>query len=485
MLKVLIVDDEYIVRRGLRKIVPWEELEAVIAGEAERADEAVDIAFKVYPDIVICDIRLPGGEGFALIDEIRKIVPWVQFIMITAHSDKQYMLKAIYKGVCDYLFKPAKVEDIKAAVLRARAKVTEYQNKMKKDQSYQKFIQENLDILRENFLRNLLLETVQEEKALEDGSALNLCLKGPCYRVVRLTVKNEELYEAEQLVSASLESWQPAIVQLEDRESTFAVLLNCSDRNDEKRIQEQLASIPIEQIQISAVCDHLSDLAKEYRLQLGAKKAGMEQTCRQIGKSDAQLQQLKETLYEAVKYHDSVEEIKKLFNLYITCAKEKEVPEEEIVIQSRNMVDTIRILTGVAAGRREVEANLQEIYREFTELCNQVQEGKKYLLDDISGKALYFIKKRYMEDLSLEQIAAELFMSSSYLSRIMKERTGNGFGYWLNYYRIEAAKKSLSNSEKSIEEVASECGYHSYRIFSENFRKYTGKTASTWRLDKQ
>ena len=87
MLKVLIVDDEYIVRRGLRKIVPWEKLEVVIAGEAECVDDAVDIAFKVYPDIVICDIRLPGGEGFVLIDEIRKIVPWVQFIMITAHSE--------------------------------------------------------------------------------------------------------------------------------------------------------------------------------------------------------------------------------------------------------------------------------------------------------------------------------------------------------------------------------------------------------------
>lgn len=485
MLKVLIVDDEYIVRRGLRKIVPWEKLEVVLAGEAECVDDAVDIAFKVYPDIVICDIRLPGGEGFVLIDEIRKIVPWVQFIMITAHSDKQYMLKAIYMGVCDYLFKPAKVEDIKEAVMRAREKVTAYHNKMKKDQSYQKFIQENLDVLRENFLRNLLLETAQEEKALEDGSALKLYLKGPYYRVLRLTVKAEELYEAEQLVSSFLEPWSPAIVQPEDNERNFAVLLNSSDENDEKIILEQLSSVRIEQIQISAICDKLSDLAKEYRLLQGVKQVGMEQGHHQMGQSDTELQQIKETLYEAVKYHDSMEEIKRLFHQYMICAKEKEVPEEEIVIQSRNMVDTIRILTGVPGGRREVEANLHEIYQEFSDLCNQVQEGKKYLLDDISGKALYFIKKRYMEDLSLEQIAAELFMSSSYLSRIIKERTGHGFGYWLNYYRIEAAKKKLSNPEKSIEEVASECGYHSYRIFSENFRKYTGKTASTWRLDKQ
>lgn len=484
MLKVLIVDDEYIVRRGLRKIVPWEELDVVIAGEAESVDDAVDTAYKVYPDIVICDIRLPGGEGFALIDEIKKIVPWVQFIMITAHSDKQYMLKAIYKGVCDYLFKPAKVEDIKAAVLRAREKINEYHIKMKKDQNYQNFIQENMEVLRENFLRNLLLETIKEEKALEDGDSLKLYLQGPFYRVLRLHVNAEEVYEVSQMVSLSLEQWYPAFVQPEENESILAVLLNCREKNDETEIRECFAEISIEQIQISAVCDKIADLAKEYRELQDIKKNNPEQRKHQIMQPDSELQQIKETLYEAVKYHDSMEEIKRLFDQYMKCAKAKELSEGEIVMQGKSMIDTIRVFTGIPQLKRDTAANIQDIDYEFINLCHQMQEGKKYLFDDISGKALYFIKKRYMEDLSLEQIAAELFMSSSYLSRIIKERTGNGFGYWLNYYRIEAAKSSLSNPDKNIEQIAEECGYNSYRIFSENFRKYTGKTASTWRLEK-
>lgn len=485
MLKVLIVDDEYIVRQGLRRIIPWHELDVAIAGEAECVEDAVDTANKVYPDIVICDIRLPGGEGFVLIDEIKKIVPWVQFIMITAHSDKQYMLKAIYKGVCDYLFKPAKVEDIKAAVLRARRNVEEHQEKMKKDQSYHNFIRENLDILRENFFRNLLQENVREEKALEDGSALKLNLKGPFYRVLQLTVIKGEMYEVAQRLSISLEPWYPAVVQLEGNDRHLTVLLNSSETNDEKIILDRLAQIKTEQVQISAACDKLVDLAEKYRQMRGRKTVGSEQSYHYPMQLDMELQQLMETFYEAVKYHDSLEEIKRLFNQYMKCAEEKELSEAEIVIQGLNLIDTVRVLTGIPRIRRDEEVDLQEIYNEFSEVCIQVQEGKKYLLDDVSGKAIYFIKKRYMEDLSLEQIAAELFMSSSYLSRIIKERTGNGFGYWLNYYRIEAAKKSLLDLDKSIEQVAGECGYNSYRIFSENFRKYTGKTASAWRLEKE
>lgn len=64
MYKLLIVDDEYIVRQGLRKIVPWNAMGVLVAGEAGSVEEAVKTAAEVYPDIVICDIRLPGGEGF-------------------------------------------------------------------------------------------------------------------------------------------------------------------------------------------------------------------------------------------------------------------------------------------------------------------------------------------------------------------------------------------------------------------------------------
>lgn len=483
MLKLLIVDDEYIVRQGMRRILPWEEMEVVLAGEAESIEDAVETARRVYPDIVICDICLPGGEGFLLIDEMRRIVPWVQFIMITAHSDKEYMLCAIYKEVCDYLFKPAKVEDIKAAVARAHVKVKEYQEKAQKAQGYQNFIMENLDALRENYLISLLNGNLKEDRAAEDGRALKLYLEGPEYRLLLLREERSELYRIMQQVSVSLADWRPAAVQLAGTGGNIAVLLNCGGKEDEALIRHQVSEIDAEKIWLSDNVPSAKDLAEVYRRIKAEWMEGSGTRQRAVWQEDPELKEIKQTLYEAVKYHDSVEEIQRLFERYFERAERKNVPASVIAALGRDILETVRILTGVVREDPGKTEDPEEVRTEFAGLCGQIRDSRQYVSDDVSGKALYYIKKRYMEDLSLERIGAELFMSSSYLSRIIKERTEHGFGYWLNYYRIEAAKAKLKDMSKSVEQVAAECGYNSYRIFSENFRKYTGKTASVWRTE--
>lgn len=485
MLKLLIVDDEYIVRQGMRKILPWEEMDVALAGEAESIEDAVETARRVCPDIVICDICLPGGEGFILIDEIRRIVPWVQFIMITAHVDKEYMLRAIYEEVCDYLFKPAKVEDIKEAVARAHRKVEEFQEKARKAQGYQNFIMENLDILRENYIVSLLHGTICESRAVEDGRALKLYLEGPAYRLLVLRADPVQFYRIMQQISAALGSFRPAAVQLAGTEGDIAVVLNCGVQEDGASLDRQLQGIEAERIWISERTERISGLADFYQKFRTEQRETQKAAQQTFWQEDPEQQEIKETLYEAVKYHDSAEEIRKLFELYFERAEEKRIPAKIAAAQGWDILETVRVLTGVSKEGFLKTNDPEEVRREFAKLCIQIRDTRQYALDDVSGRALYHIKKRYMEDLSLEQIGAELFMSSSYLSRIIKERTGHGFGYWLNYHRIEAAKVRLLDMSKSVEQVAAECGYHSYRIFSENFRKYTGKTASAWRMEAE
>lgn len=484
MLKLLIVDDEYIVRQGMRKILPWEEMDVTLAGEAESIEDAVETARRVCPDIVICDICLPGGEGFLLIDEIRRIVPWVQFIMITAHVDKEYMLRAIYEEVCDYLFKPAKVEDIREAVARAHRKVEAFQEKARKTQGYQNFIMENLDILRENFVVGLLHGTIRESKAAEDARALKLSLEGPAYRLLILRADPMQFYRVMQQISIALYSFHPAAVQLAGTGGDIAVLLNCGMQEEEdlKCLPERIEAEKIWILEkVNRVSD-IADLYKKFRAEQMETQKAEQQTYWQ---ENPEQQEIKETLYEAVKYHDSAEEIWRLFELYFDRAEEKKIPAKIAAAQGWDILETVRVLTGVAKDEFVKTEDPKEVQREFEKLCRLIRDNRQYVLDDVSGRALYHIKKRYREDLSLEQLGAELFMSSSYLSRIIKERTGHGFGYWLNYYRIEAAKVKLMDGSKSVEQVSAECGYNSYRIFSENFRKYTGKTASVWRMETE
>lgn len=483
MLKLMIVDDEFIVRQGMRKIVPWEEIGISVAGEAECVQEAVETARRVLPDIVICDIRLPGGEGFLVVDEIKKIIPWVQFIMITAHSDKEYMLQAIHKGACDYLFKPARVEDIKQAAARARDKVQEYQKQMMQDMNHQKFIMENIDILRANFFESLVKGDISGEKVMQDAAALKICLEGPFWYLLFSRLDSGDYYEVVQQISFRLEEFRPVISGFGGKHNKIMVLLNSPHDSDEERIYEKMADLPLVNVQISSSCNKLENIPGLYQ-QITRESDNVDEKKQESDKLDISLQKKQEMLFDAVKYHDSVSELSRLFMDFLEEAEESGVPKKRIAQECKNMMDTVRILTGVPKKELEIVSRVADIQNQFADLCREIQQSEHYKLDDVSGKALYYIRKKYHEDLTLEQVAAELFMSSSYLSRIMKERTGHGFGHWLNYYRIKEAKEKLKDTSKTIEQVAYECGYNSYRIFSENFRKYVGKTASVWRIEE-
>ena len=191
-------------------------------------------------------------------------------------------------------------------------------------------------------------------------------------------------------------------------------------------------------------------------------------------------------MYDAVKYHDSEEELIRLYTAYLETAFQKKIPVDILKHKCRQITETIQVLSGVRGLHFEIHSADMEMGRLlqlFQALCTEIRKNKKQELDEISEKALYYIRKRYKEDLMIEQIAAELFLSSSYLGRIIKESTGHGFGHWLNYYRIEKAKEMLKDPDCHIEQIAQNCGYNSYRIFSENFRKYTGMTATAWRQE--
>lgn len=258
MWKLLIVDDEYIVRQGLRQSLPWDEMGIIIAGEAENASDAVKTAKEIYPDIVLCDIRLPGGEGFSVIPRIQTIVPWVQFIMITAYSDKDYMMKAIHNQVCDYLFKPAGLNEIRQAVNRAQEKILIYQEKAKQDMEHRSFLLENMEALREHAVNNLLNGDYNMQKFYQDRKLLKLSLSGPAYRLVLLKEDHSRFYDLMQRL-APLASYALTASKVSGETSLIALILNCSEQDTltEADLNSILPGIPLK---VSKLLHYLSDL---------------------------------------------------------------------------------------------------------------------------------------------------------------------------------------------------------------------------------
>ena len=113
MYRVILVDDERLILRGLSTVVPWAELGCEVAGTAHDGAAGLELIRKIRPDIVLTDIRMPNMDGLTMLAAIRSEFPEIQMSVLTAYRDFEYARKAITLGVCRYLLKPSDLEELK------------------------------------------------------------------------------------------------------------------------------------------------------------------------------------------------------------------------------------------------------------------------------------------------------------------------------------------------------------------------------------
>ena len=117
-MKVFLVEDEYIVREGIKNNIDWEKNGYDFCGEASDGELAFPMISEKRPDIVITDIRMPGYNGVDVIRIGKEYNSDIQFIIISGYSQFDYAQNAIHYGVSDYLLKPVKAEELTKALLR-------------------------------------------------------------------------------------------------------------------------------------------------------------------------------------------------------------------------------------------------------------------------------------------------------------------------------------------------------------------------------
>ncbi|MFD1991604.1 response regulator [Paenibacillus nicotianae] len=111
-MKVLLVDDDVIVSRGLRNIIPWQELGAEVIGEARNGKDALEIALRLHPDLIITDIKMPIMDGLELCCRIRELMTDTAIVLLSAHEEFDYARQAMQYGVDTYIVKPMARKEI-------------------------------------------------------------------------------------------------------------------------------------------------------------------------------------------------------------------------------------------------------------------------------------------------------------------------------------------------------------------------------------
>lgn len=177
--RVLLADDEPIIREGICEAVNWQELGMTVAAEAEDGEQALELALEHSVDIMLVDLNMPIMNGISVIKHVKEQLPKCKIIIITGHDEFTYAQQALRLNVTDYILKPANPQQLMGVLkkvgeeLEADMQQEEYLD-MASDQ-----IAQNLELLREQLLLSILEKRLEEKEVLKQFHFLQLPEKEP------------------------------------------------------------------------------------------------------------------------------------------------------------------------------------------------------------------------------------------------------------------------------------------------------------------
>jgi two-component system response regulator YesN len=153
MFKIVVVEDESLVRKGLVMTTPWETLDCQVVGEAVNGDEGLRLIKKIKPDLVITDIRMPVMDGIEMIRTLKEEAD-CEFLVISGYSEFEYAKQAVKLGVKDYLLKPIDDEELQEAIFRITAHIKEKKRIQKINQNFTESDPSKIRLFHEYILDN-------------------------------------------------------------------------------------------------------------------------------------------------------------------------------------------------------------------------------------------------------------------------------------------------------------------------------------------
>ena len=506
MIKLMIVDDEIGILANLRKCINWDTWGIALAADARNAVEGYEKALTIRPDILICDINMPGKDGLCLCADLKAAIPGLKIIILSGYDDPQYLHRALSLGVNEYLLKPAGIDTIVPAVLKMKEQILAERMKDRQSQLRDRLLLDNFTVLRLQFINNLL----QREDAsvdLDKAEMLGIPLCGPLYLTVILRIlssKNVDIKPDAQLsmefyqLEQGLEQIQKKLPQsfcCEIKENDYFFLLNVSSPDQaDSAIQtlNQLAhqflaptvafligvGTSVEQIQEISTSYANASIAlsrstwdPEQQIFFYTPTASTQSIHRELNHLDHEI------IAAIVSKQWSVCS-ERLSEAFALCQRTNS-PLEPL----REICRHIMLMTQPAVDAQKTcvrDYHVDEIYYAnelHSWILSYIQQYSKnrepHCCLPIIQKAVQYIHTNYREKITLQMLSKELFVTPNYLGRLFRQETGCKMSDYLNRFRIERAKELLNNSTLKTSEIAESVGFSSYKYFLVCFAKYS------------
>lgn len=532
--KVLLVDDEILVREAIGAKIEWGQLGFDLVGDCENGKDAIEFLKETPVDVVLTDICMPYIDGMGLSKYIHENLPQTTTIIFSGYSDFEYAKQAIQYKVAEYILKPVTAKELSEVLNRIREKLDgERQQEQKMDELtkvYQSYTK-NEALIISRALSRLVRGTQDVETSLRELEEFGITIKGGSYRVAAVDIDvYSDLYEID----------------------------------DDLKKESALMSFVVENISNEIVSNHNAGLAYRDSDNRVCILFRTNKPKEHAGQVNAICREIKSTIYDAMKlsvsmgigsYVASLEELYKSYDSATAILKfrytkgtgvifdcEEALPSgnpmeleqdfKDIAAAVKGKEETVlyEILDHVEDWRRfgyvsrnKAVAYLHQVLRI---ICQTVQEtDEEFLLkdSDISGitdarnldkamklireyaargmeavnaagqtsaerlavQAMDYIRENYSnQDLGLNDICDYLNISTSRFSSLFKEATGRTFTEVLTGVRMERAKQLLRQTSLKNYEIAEKVGFSDPHYFSIAFKKMTGKTPKEYARER-
>lgn len=191
-LKVFLVEDEVIIREGLRDNIPWQQYGFRFVGEAGDGEMALPLIRKERPDVIITDIKMPFMDGLELTHIVKQEFPNTKIIIISGHDDFEYARQAIAEGVEQYLLKPITRSNLQKALAEVKEKIDAEQKQKNYLRKFQNEMHEYEQSFRRNFFERVFEGQTSLQKIYEEAAKHGLNINAPAFNLILMCTQKKQ-----------------------------------------------------------------------------------------------------------------------------------------------------------------------------------------------------------------------------------------------------------------------------------------------------
>ncbi|OCT11765.1 hypothetical protein A8709_28240 [Paenibacillus pectinilyticus] len=529
MFKVLIVDDEPIIRQGIMEAIT-RHLPEFQVFSAKDGDEALTVALNVMPDLVITDIQMPEYNGLDFIEQLKAESPDVYIIILSGYDDFGYAQRGLQLGVVDYLLKPLESQAIVERVQKAALEIEQRYSLLKNKEELQLLVNESLPLYRERLYRKWVSGDIQSPALETQAAIIGIACKSSAYLVAVLKVRREDGEHDqmnEALVTAAVNEIMSGSSSLAEcypffeKEGQLTMIIGGNERKhlffqtvqqSLVRLAKSLQQMSLRiQIGLGAIADSVDGVHTSYMQAVEAVSYTFSSQDRilinyeEIGTGEVPKANEVDALFEQflllVKLYEKEQALEQLQLVFRYYEKNDQANPHWVKLAVMNhTMAFIRLMEqcGIPAGwffqdkatdpywnlyRHEHFQEMKVWFTELLTLCfKEMEKSRATKMVSYIDKAKVYIESAYADSsLSLGDLAAKLFINPNYLRQLFRQQMKESFVEYLTKVRMEKAAELLRDHSLKIQEIAEKVGYEEQRYFSSCFKKYFQLTPTEYR----